>query len=86
MAIRLREALNTMEDKDTSFSIRFQSFDANRKKKGEKIFLPCCVLVGASHNKKFNDTVVVKPIDRHAHPYTVHMHLILEVNKMEVFL
>lgn len=86
MAIQLREALNITEDTERFFSIKFVSFDKNRKKESEKIFLPTCVRVGASHNRKANDTIVVQPIDRNVHPYTVHIHLIQEVNGQEVFI
>ncbi len=86
MAIHLREALSMTEEPDRSFSISFVSFDRNRKKPSEVISLPSVVRVGASHNRKMNDTIVVKPIDRNSHPYTVHINLITEVNEAEVYL
>jgi hypothetical protein len=86
MAIHLREALSITEEPERSFSISFVSFDRNRKKDSELITLPNVVRVGASHNRKVNDTIVVKPIDRNAHPYTVHINLITEVNGSEVFI
>lgn len=86
MAIHLREALGITEEPEMSFSISFVSYDRNRNKKSELISLPKVVRVGASHNRKVNDTIVVKPIDRNAHPYTVHINLITELNGAEVYL
>lgn len=82
--LMLRDALSILEDKLVPFSIKFCSFDGTRNKGGEVISLPSAIQVGASHNRKINDTVVVKPTDRQAHPYTVHTHLIMEVNNLEV--
>lgn len=82
--LMLRDALTLMEDKLVPFSIKFCSYDFARNKGGEVISLPAAIQVGADHNRKKNDTVVVKPTDRQAHPYTVHTHLIMEVNNLEV--
>lgn len=86
MGVQLREALSITEDPLVPFSIKFVSYDAGRKTGGEIITLPRCTRTGANHNRKKNDTTVVKPIDRVSHPYVVHNHLILEVNEMEVFI
>lgn len=86
MAISLNDALSLLQDPLKPGSIEFVSYDENRKTGGEVIRLPSVVQVGASHNKKQNDTIVVKPVDRTAHPYPVHIHFILKVNNNEIFI
>lgn len=86
MAISLNEALSITADREIPFSLKFVSLDANRRSGGEIIELPEAVRSGASHNTKQNDTIVVKAIGRKVHPYTVHNHLILEVNGQEIFI
>lgn len=86
MAISLNEALSITEDRTRLFDITYVSLDIARKKGGEVIALAGCQRAGASHNMKNNDTIsVVRPNAPH-HPYTIHNHLILEVNKQEVFI
>lgn len=80
----LREALAITEDPERPFSIDYVSVDKTRRTGGEIIKLPAVVRVGASHNRKQNDTIVVKPTDRAEHPYTVHIHLITRINNIEV--
>jgi len=85
--MQLREALTIMEDTSRAFSIKFASFDQNRNLGiSEIIELENCVQVGASHNRKKNDTTVVKQIHGERHPYTVHNHLIISVNNDRIFI
>lgn len=85
MSISLLDALQITEDSSIPFGIKFVSFDESRKKGGEIIELNDCVRVGASHSMKNNDTISVKQRGMKKHPYTVHTHMILEVNNQEVF-
>jgi hypothetical protein len=86
MAISLNEALAITEDRYRPFDIKFVAFDANRRKGGQLIELIGCERRGASHNMKVNDTISVARKGIDSHPYTIHNHLILEVNKQEVFI
>jgi hypothetical protein len=86
MSLQLIDALSIMEDTLNSFDISFVSCDLSRKTGGEIINLKRCVRVGANHNRKQNDTTVIKPVDRDSHPYPVHNFLILSVNGQEVFI
>lgn len=86
MSISLTDALAITEDGSLPFGIKFISCDLNRNRGGEVIDLPMAFRTGASHNRKQNDTIVVKAAGREQHPYTVHNHLILEVNKQEIFI
>lgn len=85
--MQLREALGLMDNKSEPFSIKFCSYDESRKRGGEIITLNDCVKVGASHNRKENDTINVKQINRpDAHPYVVHTHLIMALNETDIFI
>lgn len=84
--LQLREALGIMDDTSKPFSIEFTTYNKALNTGGEIIRLNKCVQVGASHNRKKNDTTVVKQVDRNVHPYPVHNHLIISVNDMEVFI
>jgi hypothetical protein len=84
VAIRIREALLIAQDTTRPFDIKFASFDANRGKASEIIELENVVQVGASHHRKKNGTIVVMRTDRKEHPYTIHIPLIIEVNKQRI--
>lgn len=84
--ISLLDALQITENNTVPFGIKFVSFDRTRKTGGEIIELTNAVRTGASHNMKANDTISVKQIGMDRHPYTVHIHLIKEINNQEVFI
>jgi hypothetical protein len=86
MRISLSEALIITEDVSTPCQIKFVSLDVSRKKGGELIELTSAVRVGASHNRKQNNTIVMKQTGNDHHPHTIHNYLITEVNKHEVFI
>jgi len=85
MAISLHEALSITEDRTKPCQIKFVAFDNTRKKGGELIELTKAVRMGASHNQKQNDTIVMKQTGNNHHPHTIHNFLIIEVNHNEVF-
>lgn len=85
MAITLNDALD-ITAKAEPFQIKFVTFDKSRKQGGDIIELPSAQRVGASHNMKANDTISVKQLHNDNHPYPVHTHLIIEVNKQKVFI
>lgn len=85
MGVSIHEALSITEDSTMPFSIEFASFNAATNQGGKIIELPACKRVGASHNRKANDTIVVQPLNNAGHPYTIHQFMILKVNGMEVF-
>lgn len=85
MGVSIHEALLITEDSTKPFSIGFAAFNAGTNKGGQLIELPACKRVGASHNRRDNDTIVVQPLNNGGHPYTVHQFMILNINGMEVF-
>lgn len=86
MAISLFDALQITEDYTRPFSIKFVALDKARKTGGQIIELNNAIRAGASHSMKRNDTVSVKILGARRHPYIIHTHLILEVNKQEIFI
>lgn len=86
MSLSLLDALQITKNNLVPFGIKFVALDKSRKTGGEIIEIADAVRVGASHNMKANDTISVKQIGANRHPYSVHTHLILEVNKQEVFI
>lgn len=86
MAIPLNEALSITEDTTRPFSIKWCTYDENRKTGGKILKLDNAVRVGASHNRKANGTIVVKQLGNSHHPHTIHNPLIIEVNGQTVFI
>lgn len=85
MAITLQDALD-ITAKPAPFQIKFVTLDKQRKKGGEIIELTEAQRVGASYNMRANDMISVKQLNNTNHPYPVHTHLIIEVNKQKVFI
>jgi hypothetical protein len=83
--IALNDALGAME-LGTPFQIKFVTADRTRKIGGNIIDLKKCVMVGAAHNQKNNDTITVKQVINNGHPYPIHIHLITEFNNQKVFI
>ncbi len=82
--ILLNDALAILEDTTRPATVKYCTYDASRGSGGKIITLEKVVQVGASHNRKNNDTIILKPVDRVEHPYTVHMHLLMEVNRQVI--
>lgn len=83
MAIELYEALNITED-SRPFHIKWVGYDESRNKGGQVLEMEGAIRVGASHNRKKNDTIVVRKPGSDLHPHTIHIHLIKEVNHKPV--
>lgn len=85
MAISLIDALSVTEDTRQTFQIKFVSYNHDKQKGGEIIELPRAKRIGAKFNLAKQDMISVCQ-DNGDHPYPVHIHLILEINKTPVFL
>lgn len=85
MAISLHEALCITEE-PRPFHIKWVGYDDSRNRGGDVMEMEDAIRVGASHNRKENETIVVKKKGSDLHPHTIHNHLIMEVNNQPVFI
>ena len=86
MAIALPDALNQMEDKSKTFSIKWVSYNRDKNTGGKIISLDRAIRAGAKYNLKDQDMIVVKQQGNSNHPYPIHTHLIVEFNNQPIFI
>ncbi len=86
MAISLASALQITKDNSRNFQIKYVAFDRSRRTGGSIIELTDAFRVGSNHDQVNNNTITVKQSNNRHHPHTVHTHLILEVNKQEIYI
>lgn len=65
-------------------SIQFVTGDIERRQGGKKIKIKQAVRCNSNHREIIHDTFSMRAINSTAHPYTVHVPLLLYVNDKRV--
>ncbi len=81
----LGDALKVMDKVDgrgapVPFSITWVTYDRRRGTGGKVKRLSRAVRCGAKHSLQRHRQVAVKPLNGRAHPYPIHLRLILRIN------
>lgn len=76
----LKEALRVINRKEP-VDIEFVTLDERRKKGGQHRSLIGAVCCGSSHDSSVHDTVTMQPREVSANPVSIHVKLIMKLNK-----
>jgi hypothetical protein len=85
MGISLIDGLAQTEDKTRTHHIKFVTYNEDKQKGGQIIELPRAFRTTAKYDLEKQDMICVRQ-DNEDHPYTIHTHLIIEINHQPVYL
>jgi hypothetical protein len=85
MGLSLIDGLAQTEDKSQTFHIKFVTYNDEKQKGGQIIELPRAFRTNAKYTLENKDMICVRQ-DNTDHPYTIHTHLITEINNQPIYL